>query len=1041
MADQTVRIDVIARAQTGQLGKVERDLRSLGRTSQAVATQTAGGFTALGRASQAAGTALLIGVGASLAVGTKAAIEFESAFAGVRKTVDASEGTLQRLSRELRDLALAIPISVVELAKIAELGGQLGVPVGDLEEFTEVIAKLGVTTNLEIDEAATGLARFANVMGTSTKDFDRLGSGLVELGNNFATTEAEILTFGTRLAGIGATVGATEGDVLGLATAFTSLGEAPERGATAIQRAFVAMLQAVDGGGEKLRMFADVAGLTADEFARLFKEDPTEAFLLFEEGLGGIIDSGEDVSSVLKDLGLGSQRTFTALIKGANGFDVLRDAVVTANLAIEDNVALNEEAEKRFGTTESIIQLTVNQFKDLGIEIGDKVLPGFQGLTRGLGSFIEILRENIDGLQTLAFIMGGILAGRLLVRLGTGLGNLGIKMGIATKASDTLLRRTQLLKGGINLLSGAVGATVIALGLIVAANAAARARVKAHNDAVANLVDTMEEFERGAASATDVYRAFVESVSEPTSGIGPFADFSIDLDDPKIRDLLESRGTTARNLFELATTDAQAFEAEADRILTEISTDLLEKFGDPRTLSTAELFALGSDELTREKNFIINLLDRIRGETEDIGAENERRQRESFLEDPGNLGALERQLANLGNTDALDGFSATLFVTEEEYLEALESMSEGTEDFATDFSDEWNDIISEFTGNFFEWKDGWDGYEKVQKLSTAELTKSLKNWRIDNERLFNADLFILETYGANAQAVFRSLPSDLQRGLAAGFAEGGEGLLAAQLIPILETEAHSMNLAFLSVLASAPQGAGAVKDAWENFFETDLNPKLTELGAEGGKEWVDGAIEQYQTFQTRLREESPAVAAALDDMLATSVEQITTTNRFKEMNDVVIPKITQDMTTFERIQAFHDAGFDWAQAIALGFASFDLASNMGNQANKAADTFKEYIGDGFKISSPSKVAMQWGEEISAGFRMGLEQGGMLGSMPTIDGSRMNLTPVITVEGGGGESSIIINNPQHKDDDILDGVQKAATLVGLTQFAETTPGRS
>src|SRR5690606_28087446 len=150
-----------------------------------------------------AGAAIAGGLG----LATKAAISWESAFAGVKKTVDDTEAGYAALEAELRDLTSVLPAAHEEIAGVAEAAGQLGVQRENIVDFTKVMIDLGESTNLSADEAATSLAQFANVMGTSLDDVDRLGSVIVGLGNNFATTEADIMAMATRLSGAGRQAG------------------------------------------------------------------------------------------------------------------------------------------------------------------------------------------------------------------------------------------------------------------------------------------------------------------------------------------------------------------------------------------------------------------------------------------------------------------------------------------------------------------------------------------------------------------------------------------------------------------------------------------------------------------------------------------------------------------------------------------------------------------------------------------------------------------------------------------------------------------
>ncbi len=331
---------------------------------------------------------------AGLGAATKAAIDYESAFAGVRKTVDASEAEFANLSQNIRDIAKATPVSANELARIGELAGQLGVRgVDNLTKFIDVIAKMSVTTNLTSEAAATSFARIANIMQLPIDRVDKMGSTVVDLGNKFATTESEIVSFAERIAGAGKIASLSTSDILAIGTAMSSVGVEAEAGGTAVQKVLITMVQAVSEGGNKLEEFAKTAGISSKEFQAMFQEDAMAAFTHFVEGLG---KQGEGAFKTLEKLELQDQRLIRSFLSLANAGELLNDTYNVSAKAWMQNNALQEEAEKRFATTASQIQIAKNNLYDLGITVGSVLLPALNDLMKDITPVIQSFAKFAD---------------------------------------------------------------------------------------------------------------------------------------------------------------------------------------------------------------------------------------------------------------------------------------------------------------------------------------------------------------------------------------------------------------------------------------------------------------------------------------------------------------------------------------------------------------------------------------------------------------------------------------------------------------------
>ncbi|MBY6274447.1 MAG: phage tail tape measure protein, partial [Bacillaceae bacterium] len=297
------------------------------------------------------GQGLMIGLTAPLMLisgyATKAAIDWEDAFAGVRKTVEGTEEQLAELARGIRDMAREIPTAATEVADIAAMAGQLGIQREAILGFTRTMADLAVATDLAGEQGATALAQFANVMQMSQRNFDRLGSTIVALGNNAATTESRIAEFGQRIAAAGRIAGMAEAEVLAIGAAMASVGVEAEAGGTAVQKMLIAMTQAVAQGNDKLSLFAATAGMSAQQFATLWREDAAQAFTAFVEGLGR---AGDQAFVILQRLGMTDSRLMQAFLSLGNAGNLLRRTIELGNRAWEENNALAAEAAERYRT-------------------------------------------------------------------------------------------------------------------------------------------------------------------------------------------------------------------------------------------------------------------------------------------------------------------------------------------------------------------------------------------------------------------------------------------------------------------------------------------------------------------------------------------------------------------------------------------------------------------------------------------------------------------------------------------------------------------
>lgn len=449
LAELIVRIGADATQFEKHMGKVERALNKTSRTLTDVGGKLTTGLT----------LPLVAAGGGAL----KASIDFESAFAGVRKTVDATDEELAEMRQGILDMSKELPASVTEISAIAEAAGQLGIETENILGFTRVMADLGVTTNMSSEEAATSLARLANITQMPQTEFDRLGSTVVALGNNLATTEAEIVQMGLRIAGAGSQVGMTEAEILSFAGALSSVGIEAEAGGSAISKVMINIASEVAAGGEKLELFAQVAGMSSEEFAQAWQEDAAGALVTFIEGLGRMSAEGENVFGVLDELGLSEIRVRDALLRASGAGDLFRRSLELGSQAWDENTALTNEAAQRYGTTESQLRILRNQLVDVGITLGDALAPALRAAITAAQPLIAAVGRMAEWFANLDPRMQRIII--TVAAVAAGIGPLLLGLGKLISIGSGVI-------GIIKLLPAVLGALVSPVGLVVAVVAA-----------------------------------------------------------------------------------------------------------------------------------------------------------------------------------------------------------------------------------------------------------------------------------------------------------------------------------------------------------------------------------------------------------------------------------------------------------------------------------------------------------------------------------------------------------------------------------------
>ena len=489
----------------------------------------------------------------------QSAEDIDAAYRDMRKTVNGTEEEFQHLL----DSAIAFSTTHVttadQILEIEAMGGQLGIQVDSLESFAHTVANLDIATNMQADDISEQLGKMATVMGMSEDEYDNFGDALVRLGNNMPVMENDIMNLTNRFMGMAKVVGMSPDQMLGWAAAASATGQKAEAAGSSMMRFISNMETAVNGSDEDLQKWADVAGMTAQEFRKSFGEDASGTMYRFVQGLGEIQKSGGSVNQVLKDLGINNVRDKQLLeglanqmANGSSEANVLANALQMSNDAwngmptnvngrIERAGDAMREAEKKSEGFSGSVQKLRNQATALMNELAEGAQPIVSALANQFGGITNKLRNASSGMKTLAVGVGIAAAaiGPATVGLGTFMQSAEV---IGKKASPAIQKGLVKANGVIQKTADAVfdlggkmtrgGSAVQKLGLalsglsagpVIAAIAAITAALTLAVVGVQDYVKHMHNFKAATEGTVDVAQRFA---SLNRAAAGDLEDYS-----------------------------------------------------------------------------------------------------------------------------------------------------------------------------------------------------------------------------------------------------------------------------------------------------------------------------------------------------------------------------------------------------------------------------------------------------------------------------------------------------------------------------------
>lgn len=375
--------------------------------------------------SKLSSTATKVAISAApLIAATKAAVDFESAMADVRKVVDFdTPQQFAQMNEDVLKLSTNLPMAADDIAKIVAAGGQAGIARQDLMQFAEDAVKMGVAFDVTAEQAGDMMAKWRSAFKLNQQDVVALADKINYLGNTTAASAPLISDVVTRIGPLGEIGGVASGEIAALGASMIATGVQSDVAATGIKNLILGMT-AGEGATKSQAAAFQQLGFDAADMAKRMQTDAKGAIMDVFRALQSL--PKDQQASVLADLF--GKESIGAIAPLLTNLDALESNFKKVGDASQYAGSMEAEYQARSRTTANQLQLAKNAIVAVGIGIGSALLPAINGVLNAIipvvSDFANWAQQNQGIVQTMvalaASFAGVLLAARSLLAIRAG---------------------------------------------------------------------------------------------------------------------------------------------------------------------------------------------------------------------------------------------------------------------------------------------------------------------------------------------------------------------------------------------------------------------------------------------------------------------------------------------------------------------------------------------------------------------------------------------------------------------------------------------
>lgn len=331
-----------------------------------------------------------LGVSEGIKATAGSAIEFESAFADVRKVVDANEEQFDNMRRTIRQMSTELPIAANDIAALFAAAGESGVATADLKAFSEMAARVGIAFDMSAGEAGESLAKLKTQLGLTVTETGDMADAINHLSNNMASKAKDITAYMLRVGALAEMGGFTKEEIAGIGSAMIAAGAEAEVAATAMQN----VVKALTRGASAKKSQKEVAAALGLDLPQIAKDMQKDAPKAMKKVLLAIGKAPKDQHiALLSDFFGDEAKAFAPLI---GNMGLLEQALSSVGDKTRYAGSAFNEYVQRSNTTANVLQLLSNKISNVFWAMGDRMLPTIKEAAAGAGYVLDTLDNRVS---------------------------------------------------------------------------------------------------------------------------------------------------------------------------------------------------------------------------------------------------------------------------------------------------------------------------------------------------------------------------------------------------------------------------------------------------------------------------------------------------------------------------------------------------------------------------------------------------------------------------------------------------------------------